>query len=1537
MGLARRLAALLLLVVLLASLGGLQVRAYPVEIAPERPRANPGDVVISEVAWAGTSGSTHDEWIELYNTTASAIDLSGWTLAAQDGTPSINLEGTIPAYGYFLLERGEDDHAIVDIPADQTYTGALQNNPDAETLELRDDSSTLIDTANGNSGEWPAGDNTQKLSMERVDPWGPDDDANWASNDTVIRNGRDVRGNPVNGTPKLRNSASAPAADLWVRKAGPAQVVVGADVHYTLTLGNWGNLPAGQAVLSDTLPAGVTFAGQDSPYPFSRPDPGTLVWEVGTLPFSLTAWPILVTGSVAPTASGTLTNLLQGSTAVTEVSTANNAAQAETLVQQLYPDLAVAKAGPAALEPGGAIAYTLTVQNLGHLEAPAVWLSDTLPAGVAALSSSRPFSQTAPGLLHWELGPLPIGAQETILLFGQVLSSAAGRLTNTVTAGTAYTETTLDNNTARWGTALLLPGEGRVVINEVAWAGTAASTDDEWLELYNASPYPIDLAGWALTDGGDGPTGINIELSGAITAGGYFLLERTADDTVSDIPADQIYHGNLSNEGEPLTLSNALGQVVDTANATGGGWPAGTKDENRRTMERVDPLQPGDDANWASNDMVHHNGQDANQDPLNGTPKQLNSASYPPPPAADLALHKSGPLTVTPDSPIQYTLHISNVGTLPATAVRLTDSLPAGVTPLSSSRPFSQTAPGRLAWELGLVPTATQVQITLSGWVQETAAGTLTNVLSATTTASETEMINNAARCHTTVVVTGQARVLIEALLYHGYQSGEPDEAMRLVNVGSGPADLAGWRICDSGSGGSCAELPAIMLNPRQRIWLTGDAAAFAISFGYAPDYELASWPGYADDGDEAVLRDAANLPVDTVVYEDGDTDTPGWSGPALQPYSGSGNFAARGQILQRALDEDSGLPGADSNTRADWWQFPNDPAHGRRPLYPGWDLELFFWPLSLTEAASLTVAIAPDNAAEVLLEAIEGAQVSIEAEFYDLKHYGLVQALATRAQAGVDVVVLLEGEPAGGLADQELWACQELEAAGGQCWFMFNEDSLRLYDRYTFLHSKFMRIDGEWAILSSQNPTGGGLPDDDKSDGTWGSRGVLLLTDAPAVVDWLGAVFAADWDPAQHNDLTRWAEDNPHGYGAPPPGFEPLTRTGGTTSTVYFPTPLRISGEIGWELFSAPEAALRQSDALLGLLAQAGAGAAVDVEQMYEYRHWGLLEDSTPAPNLRLEAYIEAARRGARVRILLNSGAFGQDYFDPSDNLETIRYVNDIARREGLDLQARLGDPTDYGIHNKLVLVRLGEQGYSHIGSLNGSETSNKVNREVVVQVRSLEVYDYLEAMFEKDWYRSGQIYLPLLVKGGRGPAQHLLVSEVLYDVAGEDVGKEWVELYNPTGEAVDLSGWTLGDASVLGEYGSGRYAFPEGTAIPPQGLLTVAAQAEDVSGFVPDLEFLLDPARDDPGVPNMIAVDAWDGFGFALGNSGDKVILMDVSEQAVDVLAYGTGTYPGLIPHPGGVEAGHSLERRPPERDSDDCSADFFPRYPPTPGELP
>ena len=122
---------------------------------------------------------------------------------------------------------------------------------------------------------------------------------------------------------------------------------------------------------------------------------------------------------------------------------------------------------------------------------------------------------------------------------------------------------------------------------------------------------------------------------------------------------------------------------------------------------------------------------------------------------------------------------------------------------------------------------------------------------------------------------------------------------------------------------------------------------------------------------------------------------------------------------------------------------------------------------------------------------------------------------------------------------------------------------------------------------------------------------------------------------------------------------------------------------------------------------------------------------------------------------------------------------------------------------------------------------------------------------------------------------------------------------------------------------------AFPGGS-IAPGGVIVIAQRADVFSstyGLAPDFEL-----RDSgPAVPDMTPVNSRIGW----GNGGDEAILRDASGEDVDVVVYGSGSYPGATPH-SGVGWGHSLERKPAARDTDDCSADFGEQYEPKPGHV-
>ena len=179
-----------------------------------------------------------------------------------------------------------------------------------------------------------------------------------------------------------------------------------------------------------------------------------------------------------------------------------------------------------------------------------------------------------------------------------------------------------------------------VVINEIAWAGTSASGADEWIELYNRSSKTINLANWILFSASDFKP--YLRLQNTISAKSFYLIERTNDNTVSDVSADWIgsfgdgtgmgLSGNSANSaGEPLVLvyaSNNSTTTIDYIPTCDGNWCAGGS-SYYLTMERVNPDLPGNpQSNWNFNNQLIRNGKDAAGNALSATPKKRNSANY---------------------------------------------------------------------------------------------------------------------------------------------------------------------------------------------------------------------------------------------------------------------------------------------------------------------------------------------------------------------------------------------------------------------------------------------------------------------------------------------------------------------------------------------------------------------------------------------------------------------------------------------------------------------------------------------------------------------------------------------------------------------------------------------------------------------------------------------------------------------------------------------------------------------------------------------
>ncbi|MBU2639991.1 MAG: hypothetical protein KKG75_04800, partial [Nanoarchaeota archaeon] len=148
------------------------------------------------------------------------------------------------------------------------------------------------------------------------------------------------------------------------------------------------------------------------------------------------------------------------------------------------------------------------------------------------------------------------------------------------------------------------------------------SANDEWIELYNPQEEPVDISGWHLIFQplSGTPKITEFSVSDATTpiidGLSYFLMERTNDETVSDVPADYIFTGALNNDGGVFELRDNNDNLIDKLDCSQE-WVAGDND-SKISMERDGDI-------WRNNNLIINNGKDAGGNNILGTPKAENS------------------------------------------------------------------------------------------------------------------------------------------------------------------------------------------------------------------------------------------------------------------------------------------------------------------------------------------------------------------------------------------------------------------------------------------------------------------------------------------------------------------------------------------------------------------------------------------------------------------------------------------------------------------------------------------------------------------------------------------------------------------------------------------------------------------------------------------------------------------------------------------------------------------------------------------------
>lgn len=119
--------------------------------------------------------------------------------------------------------------------------------------------------------------------------------------------------------------------------------------------------------------------------------------------------------------------------------------------------------------------------------------------------------------------------------------------------------------------------------------------------------------------------------------------------------------------------------------------------------------------------------------------------------------------------------------------------------------------------------------------------------------------------------------------------------------------------------------------------------------------------------------------------------------------------------------------------------------------------------------------------------------------------------------------------------------------------------------------------------------------------------------------------------------------------------------------------------------------------------------------------------------------------------------------------------------------------------------------------------------------------------------------IFLPNLVSA-------MIINEIMYDVAGTDTGREWIEVHNNTNQDINFSEWKILENSV-----NHTVKLIKGSEVIPSGGYVIIADN--------DQNFLID-------YPNFSGT-LFDSV-FSLTNTGEKLVLVNKNGEIVNEISY-------------------------------------------------
>ena len=545
--------------------------------------------------------------------------------------------------------------------------------------------------------------------------------------------------------------------------------------------------------------------------------------------------------------------------------------------------------------------------------------------------------------------------------------------------------------------------------------------------------------------------------------------------------------------------------------------------------------------------------------------------------------------------------------------------------------------------------------------------------------------------------------VIISEFFPDTYTYRDADEYIAIFNPTENPIDISGWKISDTEANITFPKGSLIAEN--QKLYITKNAVSFKKENQITPDFEygetnlnITQMAGgklqLRNAGDELLLSDIEGNLIDVVIYGDSSYAGEGWLGSTIgKAYEGV--IFERDNINEIETRYDTDLL-SDTNSKKDW-----DDLRTYR-------LGQSHLPLaSFNFTGTVHVFTSPDSSYKKVTEAIDSANNSIYLCSYEFDNQEIAKHIINAIRRGVDVKILLEGDPVDEISEESNFITNEIAKAGGKVYFMIENETV--HDRYRYIHAKYMLIDNKKTLITTENFKLTGIP----KDNSFGNRGWGLIIEDVNVTSYFLNVFE---DDCGGRDI----------FSEKPKEFTVGKKVEEVQKGNYDASfsSKKIYGNFEVIPVIAPDTSLK-NETVLGLLNSAK--SSIYIEQNYIHKKWDY------GPNLYLEAVIDAARRGVEVRILLD-----KSWYNTKSNSEIISYINQLAEDEELDIEARFlrEDLHVDKLHTKGVIV---DQNITFISSINWNENSPTQNREVGVILVNHEVANYFTEIFINDWGENG------------------------------------------------------------------------------------------------------------------------------------------------------------------------------------------------------